>query len=62
MIKYPGRQASRLQQALLEKIIQKGNEKVIVHHISEDTPYLLQLEVERRWPCGKITFERFRMQ
>ena len=33
------------------------NEKIIVHHVSKNTPSILQLEVERRSKSG-ITFER----
>lgn len=54
MIKPPGRAPTRLEQIQLSEML-KGKtglgifEEVIVHHITENTPYKLQLEVERRF-------------
>ena len=53
MIKKPGRQPTRSEQLLLQDLVMRKvrnkNQfltKVIVHHITEDTPNRLQLEVE----------------
>jgi len=60
MIKKPGRQPSRSEQLLLRGLIKKvygPDVGVIVHHITEDTPHKLQLEVEWQTHLGP-RFER----
>jgi hypothetical protein len=61
MIKTPGRQPTRSQQLArhYESLVPARfrDEVTIVHHVTEDTPKRLQVEVERRYPGG-ITFER----
>lgn len=61
-IDYPGYQATRSQQLMFTQLLQKvPGEVVIIHHVSEDSPTRLQLEVERRTPYEfgwKISFER----
>lgn len=54
-----GRQATRSQQLLLQTLLTKRSkgEIIVIHHIT-DTPYYLQLEVERRCPVFGIKFER----
>lgn len=60
MIKKPGRQPSRIEQLLLQDLLLRDHEPgvgVVVHHITEDTPHKLQLEVEWKKPFGP-RFER----
>lgn len=48
-IKRPGRQASLIEQIVLADVVNKKlgkKDKVVIHHITENTPYRLQLEVE----------------
>lgn len=54
-----GRQATRSQQLLLQQLLTKRSKEeiIIIHHVT-DTPYRLQLEVERRCPIFGIKFER----
>jgi len=49
MINKPGRQPTRSEQLQLTALLAEKYpyERVIVHHITEDTPYRLQLEIER---------------
>jgi hypothetical protein len=58
-MKGTGRQAMRSEQLMLVSLIEKRSEqeKVVIHHIT-DTPYRLQMEIERRCPVNGITFER----
>jgi hypothetical protein len=73
MLRKPGRQASRSEQLLLTPLIKRkypNDEVIIIHHITEDTPYRLQLEIERRFRdvaclsadkvawCTRCIFER----
>ena len=49
IIKNPGRQATKMEQILLVPTVMEklGNkDRVVIHHITEDTAYKLQLEVE----------------
>ena len=58
MITRPGKQCTRSQQLLLTPLIVKqDNEVVVIHHVTEDTPHKLQLEIERR-VNGRCFFER----
>jgi hypothetical protein len=62
MIKHPGRQPTRAEQlfgnfaCLVTK--RSPEEVIIVHHVTEDTPKRLQMEVERRCPKHGLKFER----
>lgn len=59
-IKSPGAQATRSQQLLLASLIPRRSEQetIVIHHLTQDTPYRLQMEVERRCPTHGIRFER----
>jgi hypothetical protein len=59
MIKRPGRQPTYSERRLFTSWILKKHpkEKIIIHHVTEDSVHRLQLEIERRGPT-KITFER----
>lgn len=52
LIRKPGRAPTRSEQLLLAPLIEKKfpgcDETVVIHHITEDTTYRLQLEIERR--------------
>lgn len=52
VIRRPGRAPTRSEQLLLVPLIEKKypgyDETVVIHHITEDTTYRLQLEIERR--------------
>ena len=52
VIKRPGRAPTRSEQLLLNPLIERKFpgyiETVVIHHITEDTTYRLQLEIERR--------------
>lgn len=68
VIKRPGRQPTRSEQLLLVPIIQNtfnfSGESIVIHHITEDDTYRLQLEIERRIPmCGGTvcTFHRIHL-
>jgi hypothetical protein len=63
MIKKPGQRPTRSQKLLLAQLVeQKTNEEIVVHHISEDTWFRLQLEIERRYYLDSnmisVEFER----
>lgn len=68
MIQKPGRQPNRSEQLLLQDLVKKAcgrdNDNavsVIVHHITEDTPHKLQLEVEwqiKNYSSTVLSFER----
>jgi len=55
MITKPGRQATKSDQLFYKLIL--DDPSVIVHHITEDTPYMVQLEVEYRTESG-VSFKR----
>ena len=58
MITRPGKQCTRSQQLLLSSLVEaQDNEVIIIHHVTEDTPRKLQLEIERRLN-GRCSFER----
>ena len=58
MIERPGRKPERSMALLLDRFVRRStDETIIIHHVTEDTPKRLQLEVERRTPRG-ISFER----
>lgn len=53
VIRRPGRAPTRSEQLLLTPLIALKHypafeETVVIHHITEDTTYRLQLEIERR--------------
>ena len=57
MIKHPGRQPSRSEQLLLQPLVKAlfpRAEIVVIHHITEDSPRKLQLEVEYRYMECKL--------
>lgn len=68
IIRPPGRAPTRSEQLLLAPLVERTfpgyDEVVVIHHITEDTAYRLQLEIERRVsrPYGdagtKCFFER----
>lgn len=63
VIKRPGRAPTRSEQLLLvpiinDKFVHHG-ETVVIHHITEDTTYLLQLEIERRFKVSGKTVCKF---
>jgi hypothetical protein len=60
MIGKPGHQATRSQQLLLTPLIFKRSEHevIVIHHVTQDKPHVLQLEIERRCPFNGITMER----
>lgn len=60
MIQTPGHQATRSQQLLLTPLIEKRseNEVIVIHHVTQDKPHVLQLEIERRCPLNGIKMER----
>jgi hypothetical protein len=63
MIEKPGQRPTRSQKLLLAQLVeQKTNEEIVVHHISEDTWFRLQLEIERRYYLDSnmisVEFER----
>lgn len=60
VIKPPGKQATMSQQLLLATLIQKrsAGEVCVIHHITQDDPDKLQMEVERRCPVNGLAFER----
>ena len=60
MINYPGHQATKSQQLLLTPLIAKRSpdERIVVHHVTQDKPHVLQLEVERQCPVNGMKFER----
>jgi hypothetical protein len=60
MIAPPGAQATRSQQLLLAPLIPRrsSEEVIIIHHVTADTPYWLQLEIERRCPTHGVGFDR----
>ncbi len=61
MIKPPGAQATRSQQILLAPLFESEHERVIIHHVTEDSSHRLQLEIERHvnvYGKKSITFER----
>lgn len=55
MITKPGRQATKSEQLVYKLIL--SDQSAIVHHITEDTPYRVQLEVEYRTESG-VSFKR----
>lgn len=61
MIKKPGRKPSRLEQIILTDILKSRMDSrictIVIHHITEDSPDRLQLEVEKRYEKYR-TFER----
>ncbi len=60
MIVAPGKQATRSQQLLLTPLVVKRepNEVIVIHHVTQDTPYRLQVEVERQSKTLGVAFER----
>jgi hypothetical protein len=54
-----GKQATRSQQLLLRALVtpRSWREQIVIHHVT-DTPFRLQLEIERRCPINGIKFER----
>lgn len=60
MIYFPGHQATRSQQLLLAPLIRKRSpdERIVIHHVTQDTPHVLRLEVERQCPVHGMKFER----
>ena len=49
VVRKPGRQASRMEQILLSPVILDVlgfGDRVVLHHITENTAYKLQVEVE----------------
>ena len=62
VIKKPGRQPTRSEQLLLNPLIERrwtADETVVIHHVTEDTAYRLQLEIERRFQYDGKTFCKF---
>lgn len=62
VIRKPGRAPSRGEQLLLNPLIEKkwsNDEVIVIHHITEDTTYRLQLEIERRFSYDGNTVCKF---
>jgi hypothetical protein len=65
IINHPGSPVAKSHQQLYAGIVPKRHvdEQVIVHHVTEDTPYRLQLEIERRFRTNAgqtiCSFERY---
>jgi hypothetical protein len=59
MIKRPGRQPSYMEAHLIASMIERTveGERIVVHHITEDTVRTLQVEIERRSSEG-VSFQR----
>ncbi len=62
MIKAPGRKPTIMEKYSFMVFVKKrcfcDSERVIIHHITEDTPERLQMEVEIRCQYHPIRFER----
>jgi hypothetical protein len=62
IIRPPGSPVARSHQAFYTALVPKTpgaiDEVIIVHHVTEDSPYRLQLEVERRYrrPEGRLCY------
>lgn len=60
VVKSPGRQATRMEQILLSPVVIEKlgfGDRVIIHHITTNTAYKLQLEVEV-YSNSSVTFHR----
>jgi len=54
-----GKQATRSQQLLFKTLIPRVlDDRIIIHHVTVDAPYRLQIEFERQNCNGNISFER----
>lgn len=60
IVKSPGRQATRMEQILLSPLVIENigsGDRAIIHHITTNTAYKLQLEVEL-YSKGNVSFHR----
>lgn len=54
-----GKQPTMLEQLFLQQFLSPNFGKdVRIHHISENTPHRMQLEIEYRSPSGEVKFDR----